>query len=122
MNDRVLLVEDAPEISELIATILEEETSYHLIVAADGEAGLELARSQLPDLILLDLSLPLLSGWDLLPRLRAEGIQAPVIAITAHAMAGDRERALGLGCAAYLAKPFEIDDLLDLLRRYAPEG
>lgn len=122
MNDRVLLVEDAPEISDLIATILEEETSYRLIVASDGEAGLELARLRSPDVIPLDLSLPRLSGWDLLPRLQAEGIQAPVIAITAHAMVGDRERALGLGCAAYLAKPFEIDDLLALLRRYLPEG
>lgn len=118
MTARILLIEDADDVSQLVAEIVEDEAGYSLVVAADGEAGLAAIRAQTPDLILLDMSLPRLSGWDLLPRLHAEGIDVPVIALTAHAMSADRERALALGCVDYLSKPFEIDDLLAMLRRY----
>lgn len=118
MTARILLIEDADDVSQLVAEIVEDEAGYSLVVAADGEAGLAAIRAQTPDLILLDMSLPRLSGWDLLPRLHAEGIDVPVIALTAHAMSADRERALALGCVDYLSKPFEIDDLLEILRRY----
>lgn len=117
MTARILLIEDADDVSRLVAEIIEEE-DYSLVVAADGEAGLAAIRAQAPDVILLDMSLPRLSGWDLLPRLRAEGIDVPVIALTAHAMRADRERAIALGCMDYLSKPFEIDDLLGVLRQY----
>ena len=118
MTARILLIEDAADVSQLVAEIVEDEAGYSLVVAADGEAGLAAIRAHMPDLILLDMSLPRLSGWDLLPRLHAEGIDVPVIALTAHAMRADRERALALGCVDYLSKPFEIDDLLEILRRY----
>jgi len=87
-------------------------------VATDGEAGLSAVHDWSPDAILLDLSLPKLSGWDVIQRLRAAGLDTPVIALTAHAMRGDRERALALGCDDYLSKPFEIDQLVAILEKY----
>lgn len=117
MSARVLLVEDAEDIIRLISNILEDE-DYSLVVATDGEAGLAAARVETPDVILLDMSLPKISGWDLAPRLRAEAVATPIIALTAHAMRDDRERALAAGCDDYLSKPFEIDDLLDTLQRH----
>ncbi len=121
MSGRVLLIEDSDDIVRLISNVL-EEVDYSLVVATNGEAGLAAARAETPDVILLDMSLPKLSGWDLVPRLRAEGITAPVIALTAHAMRQDRERALALGCSEYITKPFEIDELLETLDRYMPNG
>src|SRR5207248_2009442 len=76
MSTRVLLIEDAKDTISLISSILEEE-DYSLTVAADGEEGLMAARAERPDLILLDMSLPRLSGWDLAPRLRAEAVDIP---------------------------------------------
>jgi DNA-binding response OmpR family regulator len=111
------LIEDADDIVELVTSIVEDE-SLSLTVATDGEEGLEAARKEPVDLILLDLSLPKISGWDMIQRLRAEGIQTPVVALTAHAMRGDRERILALGCDDYLSKPFEIDHLLAMLEKY----
>ena len=121
MSARVLLIEDAEDIIYLISSILDDEDGYSLVVATDGEAGLMAVRAETPDLILLDMSLPKLSGWDLIARLRSEQINVPVIALTAHAMRDDRERALALGCTDYLAKPFEIDELLDVLERHTPK-
>lgn len=121
MSGRVLLIEDADDIVRLISSVL-EDAEYSLVVATDGEAGLAAARVETPDVILLDMSLPKLSGWDLVPQLRAEGITTPVIALTAHAMRQDRERALALGCTDYISKPFEIDNLLETLDRYMPDG
>ncbi len=114
---RVLLIEDAGDIVELVTSILEDE-GFNLTVATDGEAGLSAAHDWPPDAILLDLSLPKLSGWDVIQRLRAAGLDTPVIALTAHAMRGDRERALALGCDDYLSKPFEIDQLVAILEKY----
>lgn len=120
MSRRVLLVEDGEDIIQLISDILRDDGNYSLIVATDGEAGLAAARAAQPDVILLDISLPKMSGWEVLPRLHEEGISAPVITLTAHAMKSDRETALALGSADYLSKPFEIDDLLAMLERHAP--
>ncbi len=114
---RILLIEDAEDVITLVTHILHDE-GYTLVTAADGEAGLGAVRTMQPDVILLDMSLPRLSGWDVIRQVRAEGLDTPVLALTAHAMRGDRERALDLGCTDYLSKPFEIDDLLDLLDRY----
>jgi len=115
---RVLLIEDAEDIVELVTSLFDDE-GYAYSVATDGEAGVAAAHAWSPDLILLDLSLPKLSGWDVIQRLRDDGLRTPVVALTAHAMRGDRERALALGCDAYLSKPFEIDELLAVLERYA---
>lgn len=114
---RVLLIEDADDIVELVSNIFEDE-GFAYSVATDGEAGLAVAYSWAPDLILLDLSLPKLSGWDVIQRLRAGGLRTPVIALTAHAIRGDRERALSLGCDDYLSKPFELDQLLGVMGKY----
>ncbi len=114
---RILLIEDAEDIIVLVTHILRDE-GYTLVTATDGDAGLDAIRTMEPDVILLDMSLPRVSGWDVIRQVRAEGFDTPVLALTAHAMRGDRERALALGCTDYLSKPFEIDDLLDLLDRY----
>jgi len=84
------------------------------VAAEDGEQGLELARSERPDLILMDMSLPGIDGWEATRRLRAdpELAGARVIALTAHAMAGDRERAIEAGCDDYDTKPVEMERLL----------
>ena len=118
-DTRVLLVEDADDIIELVRLVL-DDTGYSLAVATDGEAGRAAACAAAPDGIQLDMSLPKISGWDLVPLLRADGVTAPIVALTAHAMRGARERALSLGCSAYLSKPFEIAALLDVLDNARP--
>lgn len=119
MSERVqvLLIEDAEDVRTLIIHLLDDD-GYDLSVAGDGDAGLHAAETVRPDLILLDMSLPLTSGWEVVRRLRADGYAGPVVALTAHAMRGDHERALELGCTDYLSKPFEIDDLLAMVERY----
>jgi len=114
---RVLLIEDAEDVVELVTSLFDDE-GYAYTVATDGEEGVAVAHACSPDVILLDLSLPKLSGWDVIQRLRDDGLRTPVVALTAHAMRGDRERALALGCDDYLSKPFEIDELLAVLERY----
>ncbi len=116
VKPRVLLVEDIDFNRDLVAQILEDD--YQVIEAVDGVEGVRLALEQHPDLILMDLSLPGIDGWEATRRIKGEARlrQVPVIALTAHAMAGDRERALAAGCDDFLTKP--LDDAL-LLRRVA---
>ncbi len=87
---------------------------YEVSIAVDGQQGAEMALSELPDLILLDLSLPVIDGWEATRRIKANDAtrRIPVIALTAHAMAGDRERAIEVGCDDYDTKPVEITRLL----------
>lgn len=112
---RVLIVEDIDINRDLLVQLLEE--SHDLAVASDGEEGLRLAKEWRPDVVLLDLSLPKLDGWSVAQTLRALPTRSKmiVVALTAHAMAGDEERALAAGCDAYLAKPIDDDRLFDLL-------
>jgi two-component system cell cycle response regulator DivK len=107
---RILIVEDVELNRDLLVQLLEED--YELLTAVDGAAGLELARREHPDLILMDLSLPVLDGWEATRRLKAtqELRHIPVIALTAHAMRGDEEQARAVGCDDYLSKP--IDEVL----------
>lgn len=110
---KILLVED----NELNRDMLSRRLSrrgYVVVVAEDGEQGLDLVRSERPDLVLMDMSLPGIDGWETTRRLRADPAIAAtrVIALTAHAMAGDRERALEAGCDDYDTKPVEMDRLL----------
>ncbi len=109
----ILLVEDNELNRDLLLRRLTRR-GFDVIVAVDGSEGVERARADQPDLILLDMSLPVLDGWVVARMLKASADTSaiPVIALTAHAMAGDRERALEAGCDDYDTKPIELDRLL----------
>jgi CheY-like chemotaxis protein len=110
---KILLVEDNELNRDMLSRRLTRR-GYVVVVAEDGEQALDLARSERPDLVLMDMSLPGIDGWEATRRLRADPEIAGmrVIALTAHAMAGDRERALEAGCDDYDTKPVEMDRLL----------
>ena len=97
----------------------EEEKSYIVEFAINGKQALQKAEIFQPDLILLDMSLPGMSGWEVLPQLRLIPSleQTPVIAVTAHVSQADQERALALGCSAHLGKPFDIETIVDMINR-----
>ena len=104
---RIMIVEDLEWNRDLLIQLLEDE--FELLVAVDGAAGVALARQEQPNLILLDLSLPVIDGWEAARLLKSDERTAriPVIALTAHAMEGDRERAHECGCDAYVTKPID---------------
>ena len=108
MEKKILLVEDNEDNRMIYRTILAHH-GYEVIEAVDGEEGVERARSELPDLILMDVSIPKMDGWQATRTLKVDSATAhiPIIALTAHAMASDREKALEAGCDGYLAKPVE---------------
>ena len=110
---KILLVEDNEMNRDMLARRLERR-GYQVVIAIDGAQGVWLAQAEEPDLILMDMSLPVLDGWEATRRLRALPVtQAiPIIALTAHAMAGDREQALQAGCDDYDSKPIEFARLL----------
>ncbi len=110
---RLLLVEDNEESRDGLTRHLRRK-GYEVLTAVDGRQGLEAARSGAPDLILMDMSLPVLDGWEATRQLKADAQtrHIPVIALTAHAMAGDREKALAAGCDEYDTKPVEFARLL----------
>jgi CheY-like chemotaxis protein len=124
---KLLLVEDNEESRDGLARHLRRK-GYEVLVAVDGRQGMDMARAEAPDLILMDMSLPVLDGWEATRQLKADpqtqGI--PVIALTAHAMAGDREKALEAGCDDYDTKPVELARLLakieSLLKRQSSGG
>jgi CheY-like chemotaxis protein len=101
---------------------------YEVVSARDGQQGIAMAESEVPALILMDLSLPIIDGWEATRRLKAEALtrNIPVIALSAHAMAGDREKAIAAGCDDYDTKPVELPRLLEkiaaLLARQTPKG
>ena len=109
----LLLVEDNEENRDGLSRHLRRK-GYEVLVAADGRQGLEAARSGAPDLVLMDMSLPVLDGWEATRQLKADPHtrHIPVIALTAHAMAGDRDKALAAGCDEYDTKPVEFARLL----------
>jgi len=120
----VLIVEDNEDNRIVYSTILRHH-GFRVCEALDGEEGIEKARRELPDIILMDISIPLIDGWQVTETLKREtatkGI--PIIALTAHAMPGDRQRAMAVGCDGYLAKPCEpravlaeVNRLIDLTR------
>jgi CheY-like chemotaxis protein/anti-sigma regulatory factor (Ser/Thr protein kinase) len=102
----ILIAEDSPDIRALIQMLLEAE-GQRVVAVADGRAAVAAARDYSPDLVLMDLSLPILSGWEAARQIRADPATAsiPILAVTAHAMHGDRERALAAGCDGFIAKP-----------------
>ena len=112
-NSRILVVEDNRDNMTLITDIL-ESLNYSVIPAYNGQHGVLLAQSEQPNLILMDLSLPLMDGWAATREIKQnEKLKdIPIIALTAHAMSGDRERALDAGCDDYVSKPINVPDLL----------
>ena len=110
---KILLVEDNEDNRDMLARRLQRK-GYTVVVAVDGLQGVEMAAGEQPDLVLMDMSLPVLDGWEATRRLKAApGSQSvPVIALTAHAMTGDREKAIAAGCDDYDIKPIEMDRLL----------
>jgi len=110
---KILLVEDNEMNRDMLSRRLERR-GYQVVIAEDGAAGVSLARSETPDLILMDMSLPVMDGWEATRQIKAapETRAIPVIALTAHAMAGDEEKALAAGCNDYETKPVDLPKLL----------
>jgi CheY-like chemotaxis protein len=110
---KILLVEDNEMNRDMLSRRLIKK-GFEVVMAFDGQKGLEMASSENPDIILLDMSLPIMDGWEVARNLKADdALKAiPVIALTAHAMAGDREKTLEAGCDEYDTKPIEFKRLL----------
>jgi two-component system cell cycle response regulator DivK len=115
---KILVVEDVEYNVDLLVQLLEDE--YELVTAGDGAQGLELAEQERPDLILMDMSLPVMDGWEATRRIKANPVLAhiPIIGLSAHAMSGDAEKALAAGCDDYLAKPLNDELLFEKLERF----
>jgi CheY-like chemotaxis protein len=120
---RILYVEDNEDNVYMLVGRLTRQ-GHEVSVAPDGACGVAMARSERPDLVLMDLSLPVLDGWEATRRLKAapETAGIPIIALSAHAMPGDRERALAAGCDDYDTKPVELPRLLNKIGALLPRG
>jgi two-component system cell cycle response regulator DivK len=122
MMAKILLVEDNEMNRDMLSRRL-IRSGFEVVMAIDGEQAVALAQSELPDLILMDMSLPVIDGWEATRRVKAAEVTSsiPIIALTAHAMSGDREKTLNAGCDDYDTKPIEMPRLLGkinaLLRR-----
>jgi two-component system, cell cycle response regulator DivK len=110
---KILLVEDNEMNRDMLSRRLQRR-GYDVIIAVDGQEGVAMAQAEAPDLILMDMSLPVMDGWEATRRLKAasETMAIPVLALTAHAMSGDREKAIAAGCDDYDAKPIDLPQLL----------
>lgn len=124
MSGRTVLYVEDNEANRKIVRLLLANTTYNLIEAYDGEAGVAKALEARPDLILMDIQLPKISGLEAIRRLRAEAAttNTPIIAITSFALSGDDQKAKEAGATAYLAKPYSPRDLLALIRKLLPEA
>lgn len=109
----ILIVEDNEMNREMLSRRLERR-GYKVVIALDGQMGIDVARAKAPDLILMDMSLPMVDGWEATRLMKADDVlkHIPVIALTAHAMANDRDKALAAGCDDYDTKPIELSRLL----------
>ena len=110
----VLLIEDNELNRDMLKRRLERK-EFTVSCAEDGQSGIDMAKNKMPDIILLDLSLPVIDGWNVAKKLKADvnTKNIPIIALTAHAMKGDREKALDAGCDDYDTKPVNLEGLLD---------
>jgi two-component system cell cycle response regulator DivK len=124
MSDRTVLHIEDNEYNRKIVRQLLSRTSYRLLEAVDGEEGVSVAKRELPDLILMDVQLPKLSGLDATRLLRADPRTAniPLVVVTSFALSGDDRRAIDAGASAYLAKPYSPRDLMELIHRFLPEN
>ena len=119
---KILYVEDNEDNVYVVKSRL-TRAGFTIVIAADGAQGVAMASTEQPDLILMDLSLPVLDGWEATRRIKAapDTKHIPVVALTAHAMAGDREKALAAGCNDFDTKPIELPRLLGKIRALLPE-
>jgi two-component system cell cycle response regulator DivK len=119
MAKRILVVEDNPDNRTLITDVL-ASMNYEVLVAEDGEEGVAKAEKEVPDLILMDLSLPKVDGWVATKMIKQNAALSdiPIIALTAHAMVGDREKALEAGCNDYVSKPIDLRELASKLSHF----
>ncbi|MCA9996900.1 MAG: response regulator [Anaerolineales bacterium] len=121
MSKRILIVEDEDDnlgaIADILLFLLKQES---LVFARDGHEAIRKVYEARPDLILLDLSIPKLSGWEVARSLKSDPVlqQVPILALTAHAMVGDREKAMAAGCDAYFTKPIDIDAFIAFVEPY----
>ena len=117
MTTKILLVEDNEMNRDMLSRRLARK-SYQVIIAVDGQQGIDMAVSERPDLVLMDMSLPVMDGWTATRSLKAnpETAGIPVIALTAHAMSGDREKAMAAGCDDYDTKPVDLARLLEKMQ------
>lgn len=115
---KILLVEDNEMNRDMLSRRLVRK-GFAVVEAVDGQQGVDMARTESPDLILMDMSLPVIDGWEATQRLKNSGDtrHIPVIALTAHAMSGDREKALAAGCDDYDTKPIDLARLLEKMER-----
>ena len=123
---KLLYIEDNEDNLYMLTLWFDVLGDYEIVSASDGAAGIAMAAAELPDLILMDLNLPEIDGWEAARRLKADPAtrDIPIIALTAHAMAGDREKAIATGCDDFETKPVEFDRLLAKIERVlaAKEG
>jgi DNA-binding response OmpR family regulator len=119
---KILVVEDNATSREMLARRLDRK-GFDVVTAADGEQGYALARSESPDLILMDISLPGMDGWQVIELLKCEAAtrEVPLIILTAHALVNDRARADEVGCSDYFAKPVDFKQLLGTIDRLLTE-
>jgi CheY-like chemotaxis protein len=115
---KVLLVEDNEMNRDMLSRRLIRR-GYEVVFAVDGQQGVDMAQSEKPDIILMDMSLPVMDGWEATKRVKADATTraVPVIGLTAHAMSGDREKAIEAGCDDYDTKPVELDRLIEKIER-----
>jgi CheY-like chemotaxis protein len=120
---RILLVEDNEMNRDMLSRRLTRQ-GYEVLIAVDGAAGVAMTSAERPDLVLMDMSLPVLDGWEATQRLKSDPATRaiPVIALTAHAMAADKEKALAAGCDDYDTKPIELPRLLEKMNRLLRAG
>jgi len=112
----ILIVEDIELNSDLLTQLLEDD--YNLLIARDGVQGISMAQQHNPDLILMDISLPIIDGYEATRRIRTTMTSTPIIGLSAHAMNGDEEKAKEAGCNDYLTKPVDEDSLKEKLKIY----
>ena len=120
---KILLVEDNEDNRDMLSRRLQRK-GYEVVVATDGQQGVEMAQAELPQLILMDMSLPVLDGWEATRQIKSLSAtrSIPVIALTAHAMSGDREKAMAAGCDDYDTKPIDLAALLDKIVALLAQG
>jgi CheY-like chemotaxis protein len=118
---KVLLVEDNEMNRDMLSRRLNRK-GFHIITAADGQSGIDTAVSEQPDIIIMDMSLPVIDGWTATQQLKANPATAtiPIVALTAHAMATDRDRAFAVGCDEYDSKPIDLPRLLEKMKKLLP--